>query len=528
MASKSERFGRLFRGFELRHGRYDVTEQSDSGKMVGNARTLDAAISGDDYKAHLNGEYGIGVIPLTNDNRVHFAAIDIDDYQNRTPEFYAKATSRMHALVTRSKSGGTHVWIFSKEGLPAALAVKLLKQWAANLGVANSEIFPKQVKRSSSKDAGNWINLPYFHGRKAVLTRLTGKSDDSVEVYDGELDDFLTAAEALAEVMTEKHVQSLIENAKSQRDTDKSTALPDWHDGPYCLQRLFAGFPKAKDEQLHEPALTEGGRNTAFFNAAVYLSRKYEGDETRVTNVLNEVNVKNNLGFPLAELQICVKSAMKKDWGFQCKQPPLSPMCNRAACLKRRYGIGSRGEDTNVDISDLVKVKTEPPLYIMNADGERVEIDGDELLNQRLFTRRVMDATSKVIPVMQDQKYRDFVQLLLDRGVEIDGPPDTDPETIITGELINFIDQSRVPRKDKIEYAVGAVYVDENDEHAWFHRSDFTKYLQKQRVTFDSRKVSDMLLNVIGCVAKSTTINGRSVRVWVAPLGEIIDTVKEE
>lgn len=522
MATNAERFGRLFRGYELRHGRYDVQEETDSGKMVGHARTLDRAIAGEDYAAHIAGEYGIGVIPLTEQNTVHFAAIDIDDYNTRSPEYYADRTENLPAVVTRSKSGGTHVWIFSDEGLDAVLAVKLLKQWAADLGVAGSEIFPKQVKRSSDKDIGNWINLPYFNsGRRALLHRFKDSRKEATEIFDASLDEFLTYAEDVAQKLNNETIKKLLTTEKSQRNRTDGTTIADWEDGPYCLQRLFVGIPKAKDETLHAPALAEGGRNTAFFNAAVYLSRKYPGNAEHIVSILNEVNVRYQLGFPIKEIQTCVNSALKKDWGFQCKQPPLAPVCNRAVCLKRRFGIGSRGEDTSVDISDLVKVKTDPPLYILNADGERIEVDGDVLLNQRAFTRAIMDATSKTLPVMQEQKYRDLIQLLLDKSTTIEGPPGTDLETTIRGELAAFIDRSLTPHKDRLKSASMLVWVDEEEEWAWFHRSDFTKWLNNQRINIDSRRVS-IMLEQIGCIHRPTTIAGKSVRPWRAPYKDLM------
>ena len=55
--------------------------------------------------------------------------------------------------------------MFVKEPLSAADMQKHIKLFAAYLGFANCEVFPKQTKLLVDRgDVGNFLNLPYFGG----------------------------------------------------------------------------------------------------------------------------------------------------------------------------------------------------------------------------------------------------------------------------------------------------------------------------------------------------------------------------
>ena len=59
---------------------------------------------------------------------------------------------KLPLIVCRSKSGGAHVFLFTKENIPASLMQSKLKEMAIILGYEGSEIFPKQTEILS----GTW------------------------------------------------------------------------------------------------------------------------------------------------------------------------------------------------------------------------------------------------------------------------------------------------------------------------------------------------------------------------------------
>lgn len=282
--SKEEQFARLYRGFVQRYGRFTIEGREDSGKFKGKAQTLDKAVTPADYAAHLAGEYGIGIIPLLDDNTVHFAAIDLDEYpgsdkfkiarldhekvteeerqatlpeeidsvEARDKEYLARVEKAYQdwlqrivlnvkeepLLATKSKSGGLHLWYYSDEGVPASDAINYLKEIAHRIGHAGCEIFPKQASRHSETDVGNWINLPFFGDTRPALFAVNSKT--GYDVREVTFEQWLPAAVQLS---LQNTAEALAKLNKRLADTGPVVSQ-EWYDGPPCLQRLIIGDPK--------------------------------------------------------------------------------------------------------------------------------------------------------------------------------------------------------------------------------------------------------------------------------------------
>ena len=130
--SDAEKFMGIFRGYELRHGRYKIIRHEQSGKLSGHAKTVDACPTLQDYQDHIDGKTGIGIIPLTNTNKCYFAAIDVDVYPVDINDIVWRVR-RLPVFVTRSKSGGAHIWLFIPKGVDAIEAITVMKSWAGEL-----------------------------------------------------------------------------------------------------------------------------------------------------------------------------------------------------------------------------------------------------------------------------------------------------------------------------------------------------------------------------------------------------------
>ena len=165
----SQEFFDLFKGLERAHGRYDLaTENQDGQKQGGTARTVQETLTLHEWDLHLKGERGLGVIPIRDDNKVYWGAIDIDVYDLDLEEF-SKSLGSSPIIPCRTKSGGLHLYVFFKESILAKSVVPKLREIATLLGYASAEIFPKQIKIISERgDVGNWINMPYFGGESST------------------------------------------------------------------------------------------------------------------------------------------------------------------------------------------------------------------------------------------------------------------------------------------------------------------------------------------------------------------------
>jgi hypothetical protein len=393
------------------------------------------------------------------------------------------------------------------------MVVRAWKVWAGELGYGSSEIFPKQTSRASKEDVGNWINLPYFgDSRKCVMIN---KQGNPVELT---LEQFLDVAEQCGRAADLDFLERTAPAVRAQRSTRDD--LPDYEDGPPCLQRIIQnGGP------------IDGNRNNFFFNLGVYLFRKY-GNAAVVKEKMQQVNYGSPevyKGKPKAfeslgdvEISNTVKSSTGKDYGYQCHQQPMCAFCNRAdgpdPCLKRKFGVGSGPIDLPVDINGFQKVLTTPPLYYFNADGVRVALkSGADLLHQKSFRVVVMDATNKVLPILQEAKYGELVNFWLEHCDEIEGPPDSDPRSVILEELSIFID--RFKARDKKQVLNGKVYWDDERGVAIFRLNDFIKHLRNMRLSFDQREITMYLkANGVKYVEKGTTVGSKPLRPWLAPL----------
>ena len=106
----------------------------------------------------------------TEDNSCRWGCIDIDEYNfNHTSLIKSIRNNKLPLIVCRSKSGGAHVFLFTKENIPASLMQSKLKQMAIILGYEGSEIFPKQTEILVERgDTGNFLNLPYYNEMKGL------------------------------------------------------------------------------------------------------------------------------------------------------------------------------------------------------------------------------------------------------------------------------------------------------------------------------------------------------------------------
>src|SRR5687767_3264944 len=138
------RFGSLFRGNMRSYGAYMPNAKT---KML----TIKAPFSAENVRSHLEGEQGLGVVPIMDDHNCWWAAIDIDIHGPAGSavdliSIEQKVTrGELPLIVCRSKSGGAHCYLFLREAAPASTVRAVLGRWAGVLGYAAAEIFPKQT-----------------------------------------------------------------------------------------------------------------------------------------------------------------------------------------------------------------------------------------------------------------------------------------------------------------------------------------------------------------------------------------------
>ena len=165
MIVKKDKFKNIFSGLTIAYGQYQPGNRGENGKQQGKAFIVRKPVTDDLWENHLTGKGpALGIIPITENNDCRWGCIDIDEYNfDHTSLIKSVRSNKLPLIVCRSKSGGAHVFLFTKENIPASLMQSKLKQMSIILGYEGSEIFPKQTEILVERgDTGNFLNLPYY------------------------------------------------------------------------------------------------------------------------------------------------------------------------------------------------------------------------------------------------------------------------------------------------------------------------------------------------------------------------------
>ena len=167
-----EKFINIFEGLNSAYGQTVKTDQfSEKGKHKTKSFTIKNPVIKKLWAEHLKGsDPGLGIVPINQENKCKWGCIDIDTYPFDHKKFIEKLKEKnIPMIVCRSKSGGAHAFIFTKQFVPAALMRAKLKIIASAVGFAGAEIFPKQdYIRVDRGDTGSFLNLPYHAHERTV------------------------------------------------------------------------------------------------------------------------------------------------------------------------------------------------------------------------------------------------------------------------------------------------------------------------------------------------------------------------
>ena len=116
------RFKAIFSGLDIAYGTYKIEGSRGDGKQAGKAVVVRKPPTDDLWEKHLTGvEPSLGIIPIRADNSCIWGCIDIDQYPLDHAGLVKKIKSlELPLVVCRSKSGGAHVFLFTKEPIAAA------------------------------------------------------------------------------------------------------------------------------------------------------------------------------------------------------------------------------------------------------------------------------------------------------------------------------------------------------------------------------------------------------------------------
>ncbi len=464
---KTEKFKNIFEGLKIAYGQYQKGEVAANGdKQKGKAFIVRKNVSDDLWENHLQGKGpALGIIPIREDNTCRWGCIDIDSYNlDHGSLIQSIRNLNFPLIVCRSKSGGAHVFLFTKEFISAALMQQTLKKIAKVLGYEGSEIFPKQTEILVERgDTGNFLNLPYYNGTKGLRYAIddTGSSCTLEEFY--KLYDVYSCE--MEEVEKIKIEEKKIEEA--------------FPAGPPCLNKLAStGFG-------------EGSRNNALFNIAVYYKQAHPDSwEDKIV----EANLKYmEPKLSNSEVQQLIKSVNRKGYDkYRCKDAPINAVCQSGLCRTKRFGVGF-GEEEMPLLGNLTKYKSTPPQWFLDVDGTRIELKSEQLYSPPLFALACLDQANLVVPVPKAKDWKQFfLKPMMNNLQEVEPLESLDPTNQLTGLLQDWT-TNRQSARTMDDVFNKLPFTDENKEFTYFRMDDFYAFLKKNNWEMDKIKTGNLI-----------------------------------
>lgn len=456
-------FFRLFAGLERAHGRYVVppgTKPNEKGKIepAQNFRsTIKEGATIELWRKHLDGSgYGLGIVPITDNETCRWGAIDVDVYGIDLLKLNQEVQRlKLPLIVARTKSGGAHLYFFGKDFLPAALVRSKLMDWAVALGFPGVEVFPKQTRLAGEHDWGSWLNMPYYgnvdersmrYGIDAGGSRLPAPA-------------FVLRAQELA-LDEEELAQFMV-----AMDQNVATELKG---GPPCLKVLTErGFP-------------DGTRNNGLFNFGVYAKRRFPDTWANEVAAFNQRHMHPPL--EQAVVNATIKSLRKKGYSYRCKEPPINAVCNRQICLTCEYGVGNEEDDPGVVFGDMLKIDFKhDPLWIWTINGKRIELTIDDLVHQQQFKKKVGAQLNLMPRSIKQNTWERLVDEHMKRAELVAPPEDTKEDVQLLIHLQRYCTGRAIARTLE-EMMMGKPFTDPQDGRTYFQAVDFIEHLRKQGI----------------------------------------------
>lgn len=500
MTSLVQDFADLFAGNLRSYGQWDP----GSGEMS----TLKGEVPLDAYKAHLDGEMGLGIVPVTDGGTCKFGAIDIDKHESPEDiDFKTLADKikeyRLPLVMCRTKRGGAHLYVFGVDFLPAKMVRRMLTSWRDMLKITHkTEIFPKQdslVTSSGEKSLGNWINLCYF------------------DIKD-------TKRYAFDEDGNRLSFELFVQLAQSKRVTIEQLqqlAQREHLEAPPCIQKMI------------HMGVESGARNEAMYNVVVYLKRARPESFFDEAMALNRTMFDKPLG--PSEAKKVIRSASRRDYQYKCGEEPCKGLCDRKVCVTREYGISTDeakdldAQDALPQFTDLIEYQSDPPRWGLHVNGQLIaNIPTAVLRDPAAMGNLIFEKIKINIPkISQDVWRRRVLDPLVPNLRVVEVPKEASASGIIVAKFSEFVqkadlssDGTNTEERKALLRNIPVVQVLNGQRCIVFKGTAFSEFLKRNKA--EVLQGMDLWLALRrDCGAdhdKMRIPGGKVINVWFAPI----------
>lgn len=480
----------LFAGRDDAYGTYDLIQSS--GKKVGiKGRPVWEPVNEKVWSKHLRGEQPLGMVPVRLDGTVNWFAIDVDDYE--TDNLHVKLAkdikrNGLPLLVFSTKSGGAHLYCFLTAPMEAKIARQVAARFVSALNLPETtEIFPKQDK-VRKEDLGSWINMPYYGNERKCLG-LAGDTPLNLE-------EFLYVA-SQAEIHPDELTRVKKEAPPEPDD------VPDGHDeAPPCVQHMIAN------------GVGEGGRNNSLLHMGIYLKRAFPDD---FEGKLHDWNGTIDDPLPYREVNTIIGQLHKKEYQYLCKQQPMESLCNKSACLKRKYGVGEKSEDSMPVFNAMSVRKVGEDIYYLTLEGGyTVRLDHDQIMNHRHVVSEVFRKHNVLFERLTDKHWFPMLNSLMADAVLEPAPAEVCGSEKIVAAFREWV--ARKISQGSNDLNKGGVSY--NNKKLSFKGKDLVEYI--------NRIYGDLSDKDVWAALNEDGAHARDKNVWVYPVKEEWFEVEDE
>lgn len=552
-----EGFLELFDGNTRRHGKFDAT----TGRMT----FVDGPVTHDLMLSHLLGDTGVGVVPVRDDGTCSFAAVDIDCHDGKLIDLSKLAVAierlKLPVVMTRSKSGGAHVWAFFTTPELADRVRTVMRALSVLLGYGKAEIFPKQSNlRYVDEDEvtkysdGSWINIPYFFlnankrygvvSIKGVCKRLTMKS-------------FIACVSEIRCSVADLEDAVKLAGKRTENRPGGGVSLVDDHlEAPPCIKALMMG------------EVQEGYRNTVLYSVTIYLKKAFPNNYRDMARAFNEAHLRPPL--PVDEAERTIKSASRRDYLYKCNEEPLCSLCDSTVCLTKKYGITGNDFAGKVDVQyvpgevseafkfdqsndlgsaeqgdkplavvkfpvkgpggtreilvgPLVKQMTDPVKWLLKVDDHTV-IASTKQLNAYQEIRQLLQETASIsLPVVSNKAWTKVVDELVNNSATVSAPEGASRGGLLGHCLTSYAQDAvtSATRGDRFELVVSqgrAAITEVNGEDVvCFQMTGFLEYVQLRKLSMGAADIWTVIQQKFGATKSKMRIGGVLLDVVCVP-----------
>ena len=482
-----DKFQNIFEGSNSAYGQTSKTDEFDErGKHKTRSFIIKQTPTKKMWQDHFDGvDPALGIIPINEQSKCKWACIDIDIYSLNHLELIKKITDKkLPLIVCRSKSGGAHVFLFTTEFAPAALFRSKLKEIAAVLGYANSEIFPKQnhvkVERG---DTGSFLNLPYHNVKRPI--RYAMKQDASA----------MTLEEFFAQYDKVKLSVEQLEKLEVKEDVEVEDDL--LKGAPPCLKALA------------KQGIPNGQRNNAMYNFGIYVKKRFS--ENWDAKIFNYNDKYCQPPLDKKEMDGIIKSINTKEYQYKCKDEPIASFCNSKKCMLQEFGVGD-DFTPGLEIKEIKKYESDPPIFYVVIGEDSVEVEAADLHDATRFSLKCLEQINQAIPPIPKAIWIRMLNKLLSKVIPIEAPESIKIDIQLKESLGEFINKSPGKKFEDVERSSAFT---ENGK-SYFKIKSFWAYLVKSRAwpdkTWPQRRVTKKITDLFGTKEVVKKINNKSIR----------------